>query len=179
MTWGNYISAWARTSATEFSGTKRVLDPSIGNTTSYGDGYLTFPLSATMVSDWISSSATNYGVGLELVDDTLLGISSPTVALSSTTTQKNAFLIVVTSGASQNKPSSIVWEGSVSTSWNNDANWVGGLKPDSTQYALFDFNVSNVNCILDLDTSIRGVSANSYSGTLDLGTARTLGVNRS
>lgn len=72
----------------------------------------------------------------------------------------------------------IVWEGDDTTDWNTGSNWVGGTKPGASDVAVFDGAVSSLDCLLDSDESILGISVEAdYEGTIDLGdTTQTLSL---
>lgn len=75
----------------------------------------------------------------------------------------------------------IVWEGDDTPDWNTGSNWVGGTKPGASDVAVFDGAVSSLDCLLDSDESILGISVEAdYEGTIDLGnTAQTLSLGTS
>ncbi len=62
-----------------------------------------------------------------------------------------------------------IWHGYQSNLWSNGNNWsTSATIPQPSETAIFDSTVSNNNCLLDVDTSINGLSANTYTGSLNL-----------
>jgi len=64
----------------------------------------------------------------------------------------------------------IVWEGDVSTNWEAGNNWVGGVKPDTSNPAIFNATSGAYNCALTAATSVGGIAMlNGYTGTISQG----------
>lgn len=69
------------------------------------------------------------------------------------------------------------WTGTVSTSWNNSANWLEGQIPGINDEVVFDIAVPNKDCLLDVSATINKLTINNlYGSQLTLPSGNTLSI---
>ena len=130
-------------------------------------GYSMFDLPPSLVETW-KVEANNYGIGTSL-DSTTNPASDTynTNLLDFTGDQelKPRLIVVFTDTNTGEK----IWHGYQSNLWSDSNNWSTSSNiPQPSETAIFDSTVSNNDCLLDVSTSINVLSANAYTGTLNL-----------
>jgi streptogramin lyase len=138
-----------------------------GAGTSVKKTFSMFSLPTTLIETW-KVEADNYGVGTVLTDTTSNGSTTYATTLSASTValeRRPRLIVTFTDTASGEK----IWHGYQSNLWSNGNNWsTSAAIPQPSETVIFDSTVSNNDCLLDVDTLINGLSANTYTGSLNL-----------
>ena len=126
--------------------------------------YSIFDIPSSMVDSW-KTETSNYGLGTKLNTNGTNVLNAYNTHLKEISIAEQRPRMVITFSDNADK----VWHGYENTLWSNGNNWsTSSTPPDANETAFFDSTVSNNNCLLDLHTSVSAVSANAYTGSLNL-----------